>query len=694
MGNRGEGLPCGWRGGPSSRVGGTGGCGVGVTPFICGIGIDYSFLSEQSLQNASFYGPITFCGNGRGSRTCVRARAGRGREDPRPDAIFVPAAKERRTAGSIPSPGVRDVPAIRELRFLQRLALAASSTLDGSALVNLVIAETTEATDTDVCSIYLLAADGEHLVLAATNGLSQAGVGRVRLRVGDGVTGWAAEAREPVVVPDVTGEPRFRWLPEIDQARFVSMCSVPIISGDRLVGVLNVQTDHPRDFGDGDVGLLAAIAAHVAGALERTELQGRLESRVAQLHRSEEIHKRFTDLALAGAGLDAICAAVAAHAGAPAAVFDDDGERIGASPGSQLPERLGGISAPGTREDGLTVVPIRAGQDTLGWLAVAAGESTGPQSRRIAIEHGATVLALDLVRERAAAEAERRLRADLLDELLAAHAGPADASRLARKASRLGLRIRGRVWVVVLAPDDPEGARAIATDPVTRRVSRALGDAIALPAGQVIVRGTTFVLLVPGDIDLVQAEQIARDATEAASARSGGYGFSAGIGSGPGGPAELRRMVAEAEQALTLAQRGQGRGAVSAYARLGVDRLLLEIADNERLGAYVDEWLGALIRHDERGPAAAPLVDTLEAVVAEGWNLRAAARRLSLHTNTLHYRLGRVQDVTGKDLDDPTTRLALAVALRAYLLLGALRGAPDRAWGADEGLPPRSVAEG
>ncbi len=132
---------------------------------------------------------------------------------------------------------MRDVPAIRELRFLQRLALAASSTLDGAALVNLVIAETTEATETDVCSVYLLAADGDHLVLAATNGLSQDGVGRVRLRVGEGVTGWAAEAREPVVVPDVRVEPRFRWLPEVDQERYVSMCSVPIISGDRLVGV-------------------------------------------------------------------------------------------------------------------------------------------------------------------------------------------------------------------------------------------------------------------------------------------------------------------------------------------------------------------------------------------------------------------------------------------------------------------------
>ena len=451
---------------------------------------------------------------------------------------------------------MRDVPAIRELRFLQRLALAAGSTLDAATLVNLVIAETTEATETDVCSVYLLAADGEHLVLAATNGLSQRGVGRVRLRMGDGVTGWAAEARVPVVVPDVRVEPRFRWLPEVDQDRFVSMCSVPIISGDRLVGVLNVQTDHPRDFGEGEVGLLSAIAAHVAGALERTELQGRLESRVAELHRSEEIHKRFTDLALAGAGLDAICAAVAVHAGAAAAVFDDDGERLGASPGGGLPDRMAGVSTPARRDDGIAVVPIRAGQETLGWLAIGPGGGADSHGRRMAVDHGATVIALDLMRERAAAEAERRLRADLLDELLAARAGTTDASRLARKAARLGLRIRGRVWAVVIAPDDPEGARAVVTDPIAQRVSRALADAIDVPGGQVVARGTTFVLLVPGDADLARVEQIARRAADAAQARTGGYGFSAGIGSGAGGPGELRRLVSEAEQALALVQRG------------------------------------------------------------------------------------------------------------------------------------------
>jgi signal transduction protein with GAF and PtsI domain len=133
--------------------------------------------------------------------------------------------------------------------FLHRLALTAASTLEAEHLMRLVIAKTTEAMETEVCSIYLVDEGGDHLVLAATNGLSQTAVGRTRLRIGEGVTGWAARERSPLTVPDVRTEPRFAWLEGVDEERFVSMCSVPMVSSGRLVGVLNVQSERERHFG-------------------------------------------------------------------------------------------------------------------------------------------------------------------------------------------------------------------------------------------------------------------------------------------------------------------------------------------------------------------------------------------------------------------------------------------------------------
>lgn len=555
---------------------------------------------------------------------------------------------------------------VPELRFLQRLALAAASTLDEAELVRLVIAETTEACATDVCSIYLMQPQEARLVLAATNGLSQAGVGRVSLAVGEGITGHAAAERRPLVVPDVRDEPRFRWLHGVDQARFVSMCSVPIVSGGRLVGVLNVQTDEPRDFNAEEVELLTAIAAQVAGVLERSELQRRLSAQFDELRRSDEIQRRFGELALSGTGLAAICRGIAHYAGAEAVVYDEDGEVLGSSAAVADRRRL---ANPAPRGDDPTVVAVQAGPDLLGWLSVARGPDDGSSCRDHAIEHGRTALALELMRERAAAEAERRLRGDLLGELLARPHSPTAAAELIRRSARLGLRIRGPAWVVLIDPDDANALRGLESLSTHRRVTRALADFLRNQGGLPVELAGGFALILPGQSSLPEIERLARSAREIAMRRAGGVSLSAGIGSGPGAPEDLHRLAGEARHALAVARRAGQRETVATHASLGVERLLVAIGDHDMLTAYVDEFLGPLAEHQDSGRASAPLVETLEALVAEGWNLRATARRLIVHVNTLLYRVRRIEEISGRKLDDADQRLAFAMALRARALL-------------------------
>lgn len=558
-----------------------------------------------------------------------------------------------------------------EVVFLQRLALTAASTATMAELVRLVITETTEAFGVDVCSVYLVDPEGGDLVLTATNGLSQIGVGSVRLALGEGVTGWAAAERRAVVIPDVRAEPRFRWLGEVDQDRFVSMCSVPIVAADRLVGVLNVQTEEERHFSKPDVDFLSAIAAQVAGVLERGELQGRLERRIAELRRSEEVHRRLSELVLAGAGLDAICAAIARSAGTPAAVFDHDGERLAASDEGFRPERLTGFADPERRADGLSITPIRAGRELLGWLAVAPDGEPEDSGRRQAIDHGATVVALELVRERAAADAEQRLRGDLLDELLTTTLRPEEAQRLADRAARLGHRVRGPAWVIMVEADDASAGHALSGPTARGQTARGLVDLIAHRGvdGLVVERGAGIVILASGLDALDDAERLAAAARELAQSVARGASVSCGVSSEAGGPAQLQRLAMEARHALKVARRMGQRGCVASYRHLGVERLLLEIERPERLDAYVDEWLGPLERQEGAGRAAAPLIATLEALVLEGWNMRAAARRLNVHVNTLLYRMRRMEEAAGRRLDDPDVRLAMAIALRARAIV-------------------------
>jgi len=107
-------------------------------------------------------------------------------------------------------------------------------------------------------------------------------------------------------------------------------------------------------------------------------------------------------------------------------------------------------------------------------------------------------------------------------------------------------------------------------------------------------------------------------------------------------------------------------GQVVAVPELGLTGLLAAVSD-ERLVDYSRRHLGPLIEHDSARKGA--LVATLRAYLETG-EQQQAAHRLRVHPNTLRYRLDRIREITGLDLEDPETRLNLSVALRVQSLLG------------------------
>ena len=577
--------------------------------------------------------------------------------------------------------------AARELSFLVRLAQAAASTQKPDELLELIIGEATSAMGTDVCSLYLLTSPGRELLLTATNGLNEKMVGKVVMRVGEGITGWVAESRLPAVVPDVSEEPHWKWVPGLDEDRFHSMLSVPIEAGPRLVGVLNVQTVNRRAFDSGDIDFLRAIAAQVAGILERSELQRRMEVQLGEIQLSHDIHERFTKLSLEGAGISSILEVVGALAGGRAALYSPDGYRVrGVGEASDgMPPRIHAptpLAHAGAREVRITagrparpldVVPVRAGADLLGLLAVAVDAQTvDSHGRRRALEHGSTVLALELSKERAAAEVERRLRGDLVEEVLAGGMEGDEAERVARQAERLGHRLPHRAWVVVLEPDDDETEAALAARGQQDRLDAALSGLIRsrLPGALTLVRSASAVFLIPDEIaaDLAAVEKLAGLVLAGAAPVMKPGTASVGIGNLATSVGELARSHIEARQALRLTRRVGGRGRVASYRSLGAFRLLLEVQSPDALRRFVDELLGTLLQYAQSRDT--PLLETLEALSATRWVRRAAARQLGIHINSMSYRVERIQALTGLQLDDPETRVAISIALRARAMLG------------------------
>ncbi len=561
--------------------------------------------------------------------------------------------------------------AARELNFLVRLAQAAASTQRPDELLELIIRETTSAIGADVCSLYLLVPPGRELLLTATNGLNENMVGKVKMKVGEGITGWVADSRRPAIVPDVSKDPHWKWVPGLDEDRFHSMASVPIEAGPRLVGVINVQSTERREFNSGDIDFLRAIAAQVAGILERSELQRRTEVQLADIRLSHETHERLTRLSLDGAGIPSILEVIGSLAGGRAALYSPDGYRIRGvrEAADGMPPRI----SPNRPSHAIEVVPVRAGADVLGVLGVGFGtHEVDPEGRRRALEHGSTVLAVELSKERAAAEVERRLRGDLVEEVLAGGLEADEAERIARQAEKLGHRLPAKAWVVVLEPDDDTTEAALGARGQQDRLDRALSGVVRsrMPGALSLVRSASAVFLVPDELaaDLPAVEKLAGQVLAAAAPVMKPGSASMGIGNVANGVGELARSHVEARQALRLTRRAGGRGKIASYRSLGAFRLLLEVQSPDALRRFVNELLGPLLEYAQSRDT--PLLETLEALAAARWIRRAAARNLGIHINSMSYRVERIQALTGLQLDDPETRVAISIALRARAMLG------------------------
>ena len=251
---------------------------------------------------------------------------------------------------------------VDRLAFLHELAQLATQARDWDELMRTLVDRTTIALGVEVCSFYLLNRDGERLTLAATNGLDPDQVGRVSLALGEGLTGRAAEAREPVQSTDVTVDPRFSWVRGFDIQGLHAMLSVPLVWNEAVVGVLNVQSTGIREFSREDVDLLSTIAALLAGIVEKGRMQAEAEAqldRLSQLDaaRAELLavvtHELRTPLAVVRAYVDLLADAAATNAAGPT-VDAVENWRAGATDQVTRLDRLVDSILASVRGEGLT----------------------------------------------------------------------------------------------------------------------------------------------------------------------------------------------------------------------------------------------------------------------------------------------------------------------------------------------------
>ncbi len=178
----------------------------------------------------------------------------------------------------------------RELALLRELIQAASSGPGVEPLAAAAARIITAATDSDVCFVHVLDDTERSLTRAGATPPFDAEVGKIRLPLGQGISGWVASHREPVVIShDKESDPRYLPFESLRGRDFTSMVSVPMETAPGgLVGVLNVHTVYQRDFGERDVELLLVIGRLIAGAMHQARLHRQLVSR-------ERAHENFVE---------------------------------------------------------------------------------------------------------------------------------------------------------------------------------------------------------------------------------------------------------------------------------------------------------------------------------------------------------------------------------------------------------------
>jgi len=301
------------------------------------------------------------------------------------------------------------------------------------------------------------------------------------------------------------------------------------------------------------------------------------------------------------------------------------------------------------------VAPIVAGKMGRGFLSLIFAADERYDALDVAFaRHAAAVCALEMAKEKAIREAQKRVQGNVLEQFLG---GMISESEALLRLTRLGYQPDQHYTTLYIG-----GLRE--NIPTARQIEALCNEqAGALGFGALVQPyGSEVIVFCEGD------ENIARDLALAVQGRvQERYEaeVSAGLGQSAVDLQAWRQSFQQAVAAFRTAH--QWRLATPlAFREMGVYRLLSLLAGSPELSHFYQETLGALA---DNSPQNNEFIATLEAFFEEHGNLTRTAKRLHIHRNTLLYRMDRIHEISGLDLDNPETRLAVNLALRIRRIL-------------------------
>lgn len=414
-------------------------------------------------------------------------------------------------------------------------------------------------------------------------------------------------------------------------------------------------------------------------AIERLERQNvETVEQYDRLQRVLSVHDTLTTAVLEGRGLASVVRSLAQFLGAEILVVSSAERVLARAPARTeidwRPERgKGPARTTVARDDGadLIAAPAVVEGEVLAWVIARVPGGAG-DIERAAVEYGALLTALDLLRERTALEVETRLRGGFLEDLFK---GDFVDELMAEQALAFGfdLRAPSRVFLVeAVAPGDGD---ADVLD-VEAFYTPVLDSARAWGHQHLVApRGAAAVAIVHEEGEHPRA---ARDGCfeerllAALRRRFPQHRFVIGVGTECRSLADYRRSYAAARRAVDLMRLLGRSDTVFSFRSSTVETLMLQSTEPEVLLDFIRRYVEPLDAYD--GAHASDLRHTLQVYFEAGGNLEEAARRLHIHVSTLRYRLKKVGSLLDVDVKAGGAGLDLQVALRAADVLAVHHG--------------------
>jgi uroporphyrinogen-III synthase len=159
----------------------------------------------------------------------------------------------------------------KELKLLYEIIQTISYNLDLKEVLSRIVKIVSSVTKADSCFLYLI--DGENLILRASLNPKPLEIGNIKMKIGEGITGWVAEKQKTVAIAkEAYKDKRFKFFNSLPEDKFEGILSVPIIYRDKVLGVINVQHSKPRKYSETEIVLFELIAKATGGAIDNASL--------------------------------------------------------------------------------------------------------------------------------------------------------------------------------------------------------------------------------------------------------------------------------------------------------------------------------------------------------------------------------------------------------------------------------------